>query len=137
MHQRHYDHTHIILFIAKPLHAMTLISHCKLLKMGGSKHKKKNKQKRQKVMEGEEMQQYSWRAAPNPPQNSHHLLRTLSLKKVRGTANSTPLAPEWSGHTSKSFLSPSDGSLFDSCKRESCYRGFYVKWGLFGGSDDS
>eukprot|EP00544_Gedaniella_sp_CCMP2646_P008230 CAMPEP_0202493574 /NCGR_PEP_ID=MMETSP1361-20130828/9866_1 /ASSEMBLY_ACC=CAM_ASM_000849 /TAXON_ID=210615 /ORGANISM="Staurosira complex sp., Strain CCMP2646" /LENGTH=578 /DNA_ID=CAMNT_0049123911 /DNA_START=57 /DNA_END=1793 /DNA_ORIENTATION=- len=91
--------------------------------MGGSKQKKNNKQKRKKLMEEEKPNKKKRNnisgAAPNQPQPS----LASRLKKVRGTADSTPLPPEWSRNTSKSFLSPSDGSLFDSCKRE-CYRGF-------------
>ena len=51
------------------------------------------------------------------------------LKRVRGTAESTPLPPEWSQQStfntsSKSFLSPEDGDAFISCRND-CYQGFY------------
>jgi alpha-ketoglutarate-dependent dioxygenase FTO len=93
--------------------------------MGGSKQKKKNKQKRKISIEEEQPNKKKRNnirgAAPNPPQQQPSL--ASRLKKVRGTADLTPLPPKWSSHTSKSFLSPFGGSLFDSCKRE-CYRAF-------------
>jgi len=46
------------------------------------------------------------------------------LKRHRGTAQSTPLPPEWTGPTNKPFLTPSDGVDFTSCLQQ-CYRGFY------------
>ena len=46
------------------------------------------------------------------------------LKRKRGTAESTPLPPEWAGATKKSFLIPADGADFTSCLQQ-CYRGFH------------
>jgi alpha-ketoglutarate-dependent dioxygenase FTO len=65
----------------------------------------------------------------SPPSRKKREISSSHLKRVRGTAESTPLPPEWSQQSnfissSKSFLSPEDGDTFISCLKE-CYRGFY------------
>jgi len=99
--------------------------------MGGSKHKKKQKRKRTAEKETNASKKRD-RASPQLPpatptataKNKRDDSSLASrLKKLRGTADSTPLPPKWNQHTSKSFLSPSDGDIFESCRSE-CYRGF-------------
>jgi alpha-ketoglutarate-dependent dioxygenase FTO len=106
-------------FSQKPDTSLNYIHHSK--RMGGSKQRKKQKRKR--------AQNKPSNATSSPPQSKkqHQQQQDLSLasrlKKARGTADSTPLPPEWSGQTTKSFLSPNDGETFEQCRRE-CYRGF-------------
>lgn len=90
--------------------------------MGGSKHKKKHKKRKRASEQSKKAPSHptAKKRAADPSSSSSLSSR---LKKQRGTADSTPLPPEWSQHTSKSFLSPSDGAVFESCRTE-CYRGF-------------
>jgi mRNA N6-methyladenine demethylase len=64
-------------------------------------------------------------APKKPPALKESSLSLASqLKRKRGTAESTPLPPEWAGSTKKSFLTPADGADFTSCLQQ-CYRGFH------------
>ena len=78
-------------------------------------------------------------ATPDHPQQdrkNNQVSASLSsrLKRLRGTAATTLLPPEWSGVSSnidsnstststEKFLTPDDGERFKSCVKE-CYRGF-------------
>ena len=82
--------------------------------VGSKQHKKQQKRK------------CSEKESPSKKSKHKHVLSLASrLKKLRGTAESTPLPPEWSLQSSSSyrFLTPSDGNDFQSCRTE-CYRGF-------------
>jgi len=70
---------------------------------------------------------------PQRDRNNNQVSASLAsrLKRLRGTAATTTLPPEWSGVSSsksnttstEKFLTPDDGDRFESCVKE-CYRGF-------------
>jgi alpha-ketoglutarate-dependent dioxygenase FTO len=96
--------------------------------MGGSKHKKRKRKNSDKERSSSNKKRKSSEKG-SPPSPKKREISSSHLKRVRGTAESTPLPPEWSQQTSfisfsKSFLSPEDGDAFISCRKE-CYQGFY------------
>lgn len=97
-------------------------------KMGETKHKMKKHKHSEKERSSKKRKQ-SEKESPPTKKRETALSLASRLKRVRGTAESTPLPPEWSQQSSfisssKSFLSPEDGDVFISCRNE-CYQGFY------------